>query len=67
MQTQREASGYDDAYEQAAFKRLLVMALGDRTLAERLIAHESRRTPGACRAALIESAIERWIRDIRYS
>jgi len=40
-------------------------AHGDQALAERLIAYEQRRTPGATRQQSIQNAIYRWDRDSR--
>jgi hypothetical protein len=44
---------------------LVTMTLGDHAKAERLIALERTKDPGADRARLIQSAIERWRRDHR--
>src|SRR4051812_25330027 len=44
---------------------LLNMVLGDRQKAERLIAYEGRKEPGAGRSRLIKRAIERLRDDMR--
>ncbi len=46
---------------------MLTMALGDKDKVERLISYESTRSPHASRAELIQDAIDRWVRDIRWS
>ena len=48
--------------EEDQYGVLLNMVLGDRQKAERLIAFEERRAPGASRARLIQNAIDR-LRD----
>lgn len=63
--TQKATMPRLDRREQAAFRRLLVMARGDRALVERLIQYEARRSHSASRAANIEDAIWRWDRDNR--
>ncbi len=45
------------------YRKLLLSAMGDRAMAERLIELERRRHPEASRAQLIRYAIERWERD----
>jgi hypothetical protein len=45
------------------YRKLLLSAMGDRAMAERLIELERRRHPEANRAQLIRYAIERWERD----
>lgn len=51
--------------EQHAFERLVTMAHGDRVTAERLVGYEYGRRPDAPSEELIDTAIERWIRDNR--
>ena len=49
--------------EEKVYHRLMVMANGDRALVARLIQYEAHRAPGSLRSDLIQTAIERWIRD----
>lgn len=43
---------------------LLTKAMGDKAMVERLIAYESRRTPGIARDEAIRRAKDRWERDL---
>lgn len=54
---------FTTADEQARYRQLLQMALGDRALAERLIRYEARRAPQHGRSDLIQCAIDRWVQD----
>ena len=47
------------------YQDLLAMCRGDQGMAERLIEFERRKAPTADRNELIQSAMERWIRDNR--
>lgn len=51
--------------EAQLYKSLLQKSQGDRQQVERLIDYERRRSPNSCRADLLQSAIDRWERDIR--
>ena len=55
----------DTADTQEAFHHLVLMARGDRALAERLVHYEWVRTPQAAEIVLIHNAIDRWIQDNR--
>ncbi|MBA3471301.1 MAG: hypothetical protein H0T53_16820 [Herpetosiphonaceae bacterium] len=60
---QRPALNLGLGREQALYATLLEQARGDQGLAERLIAYEQRRQPGATRQQAIQNAIYRWERD----
>jgi len=55
----------ETADTQEAFHHLVLMARGDRALAERLIHYEWERRPNAPEVVLINNAIDRWIQDNR--
>ena len=44
-------------------QKLLLMALGDEAVVDRLITYEQKRNPSASLIICIEAAIERWIDD----
>jgi hypothetical protein len=48
----------------APHESLLLKAMGDKSLVERLIGYELRRMPGIARAEAIERANDRWNRDL---
>ena len=51
--------------EAELYKVLLKKSQGDRQQVERLIDYERRRSPDASRVELLQSAIDRWERDLR--
>ena len=53
------AAGWAEAYES-----LLLKAMGDRSLVERLVGYETRRCAGISRAEAIDRANRRWERDM---
>lgn len=51
--------------EKALFDNLLLKVGGDRTVVERLIAHERRHNANATRVTCLQGAIRRWERENR--
>lgn len=52
-----------DCEDQARYRQLLCMSMGDRALAERLIRYEAGRAPQLGRAEHIQRAIDSWVGD----
>lgn len=55
----------DCGLERQAYEQLVRRSAGDRTLADRLIEFERRRSPNASRLQLIQDALAQWDRDRR--
>ena len=60
----KKVSGVAESWESEDHRALLVMCMGDKGKAERLIEFEKKKSPGAGRDVWIKEAIARWGRDL---
>ena len=49
--------------EEELYQRLLVMAMNNRQLVDRLIENETRKKPAAGKAEILQDVIDDWVRD----